>query len=145
MMKKIFLTALLTAFLTLNVSAQNYPPKEAPQLEFALQLKVTLGETFGINNTNTDAAPSFPSRAEPLKVPTSKAPLSTAAPTISWPMPTGARSWRPSIASRPTTASTSMYVIVASSPTARTPRAVRRSTSALPLSSRLLPIVSTAG
>ena len=50
-MKKIFLTALLTAFLTLNVSAQNYPPKEAPQLEFALQLKVTLGETFGINNT----------------------------------------------------------------------------------------------
>jgi hypothetical protein len=51
MMKKIFLTALLTAFLTLNVSAQNYPPKEAPQLEFALQLKVTLGETFGINNT----------------------------------------------------------------------------------------------
>ena len=51
MMKKIFLTALLTTFLTLNVSAQNYPPKEAPQLEFALQLKVTLGETFGINNT----------------------------------------------------------------------------------------------
>jgi len=50
-MKKIFLTALLTAFLTLNVSAQNYPTKEAPQLEFALQLKVTLGETFGINNT----------------------------------------------------------------------------------------------
>ncbi len=50
-MKKIFLTALLTTFLTLNVSAQNYPPKEAPQLEFALQLKVTLGETFGINNT----------------------------------------------------------------------------------------------
>ena len=50
-MKKIFLTALLTVFLTLNVSAQNYPPKEAPQLEFALQLKVTLGETFGINNT----------------------------------------------------------------------------------------------
>ena len=50
-MKKNFLTALLTTFLTLNVSAQNYPPKEAPQLEFALQLKVTLGETFGINNT----------------------------------------------------------------------------------------------
>jgi hypothetical protein len=42
--------ALLTA-LTLNVSAQAYPPKETPQLEFALQLKVTLGETFHIDNT----------------------------------------------------------------------------------------------
>ena len=48
-MKKLLLMALLTA-LTLNVSAQNNYP-EAPQLEFALQLKVTLGATFGINNT----------------------------------------------------------------------------------------------
>lgn len=49
-MKKLLFTALLTA-LTLHVSAQNYPPKEAPQLEFALQLRVTLGEAFGIDNT----------------------------------------------------------------------------------------------
>ena len=49
-MKKHFLVALLTA-LTLNVSAQVSAPKNAPQLEFALQLKVTLGEAFGIDNT----------------------------------------------------------------------------------------------
>jgi hypothetical protein len=49
-MKKLLFAALLTA-LTINVSAQNNVPAEAPQLEFALQLKVTLGETFSINNT----------------------------------------------------------------------------------------------
>jgi len=42
--------ALLTAF-TLQVSAQVTPPTEVPELEFALQLKVTLGEAFGIDNT----------------------------------------------------------------------------------------------
>ena len=49
-MRKFLFMALLTAF-TLNVSAQAYPPKDIPQLEFALQLKVTLGEAFGIENT----------------------------------------------------------------------------------------------
>ena len=49
-MKKMILVALLTA-LTLNVSAQTNVPQKAPELEFALQLKVTLGEAFGINNT----------------------------------------------------------------------------------------------
>lgn len=42
--------ALLTAFM-LQVSAQSYPPKDTPQLEFALQLKVTLGQAFSIENT----------------------------------------------------------------------------------------------
>ena len=41
--------ALLTA-VTLTVSAQTNQP-EPPQLEFALQLKVTLGEAYGIDNT----------------------------------------------------------------------------------------------
>jgi len=49
-MKKIALLVLLT-IVALNVSAQTYPPKNTPQLEFALQLRVTLGEAFGINNT----------------------------------------------------------------------------------------------
>ena len=35
----------------LTVSAQSYPPKDTPQLEFALQLKVTLGQAFSIENT----------------------------------------------------------------------------------------------
>ena len=49
-MKKLLFTVILAAF-TLCVSAQTYPPKDSPQLEFALQLRVTLGEAFGINNT----------------------------------------------------------------------------------------------
>ena len=48
-MKKLFLSLLL-AF-TLNANAQTDLPPEAPKLEFALQLKVTLGEAFSINNT----------------------------------------------------------------------------------------------
>ena len=48
-MKKLLLMASLVAT-SLNISAQTKEP-EAPQLEFALQLKVTLGETFGIDNT----------------------------------------------------------------------------------------------
>ena len=50
MMKNIFLTALLMLF-SLHISAQNFSPENPPQLEFALQLKVTLGEAFSINNT----------------------------------------------------------------------------------------------
>ena len=49
-MKKFLSTVLLT-FFVLNINAQAYPPKNTPELEFAMQLKVTLGETFGINNT----------------------------------------------------------------------------------------------
>ena len=49
-MKKLLMAALLTA-LTLQVSAQATPQTEAPELEFALQLKVTLGEAFSIDNT----------------------------------------------------------------------------------------------
>ena len=49
-MKRQLFMALLTAFM-LHVSAQSYPPKDTPQLEFALQLKVTLGQAFSIENT----------------------------------------------------------------------------------------------
>lgn len=50
MMRKLFITV-CCAFCALYLSAQSYPPKDTPQLEFAMQLKVTLGETFGIDNT----------------------------------------------------------------------------------------------
>lgn len=50
MTKKILLTALMAVF-ALAIHAQVEAPKDTPQLEFALQLKVTLGEAFGINNT----------------------------------------------------------------------------------------------
>ena len=49
-MKQSLLTTLL-AWFVLSMNAQTYPPKDAPRLEFALQLKVTLGEAYGINNT----------------------------------------------------------------------------------------------
>lgn len=49
-MKRILLIALLASVI-INVSAQTYPPKEAPQLEFAMQLRVTLGDVFSIDKT----------------------------------------------------------------------------------------------
>ncbi len=49
-MKKLLLTFLLAAY-GLMTNAQTYPPKDTPQLEFALQLRVTLGEAFSIENT----------------------------------------------------------------------------------------------
>lgn len=42
---------LLMMVFSLNAWSQTYPPKETPELEFALQLKVTLGEAFSIANT----------------------------------------------------------------------------------------------
>ncbi|MBR0048359.1 MAG: DUF3237 domain-containing protein [Prevotella sp.] len=50
MLKKELLSVLF-ALLALCTHAQNYPPNDAPQLEFALQLRVTLGEAFSIDNT----------------------------------------------------------------------------------------------
>ena len=50
MIKKTFLSVLL-ATISLSINAQAYPPKDTPELEFALQLKVTLGEAYGIDNT----------------------------------------------------------------------------------------------
>lgn len=53
-MKKTILS-LLALFVcsVCSLQAQTYPPKDAdtPQLEFALQLRVTLGETYSIQNT----------------------------------------------------------------------------------------------
>ena len=50
-MKKVLLSLLIALSAVLNVYSQDYPPKNAPELEFALQLKVTLGEAFAIENT----------------------------------------------------------------------------------------------
>ncbi len=49
-MKKLLFTALLAA-ITICANAQTYPPEDSPQLEFALQLRVTLGEMFSIEDT----------------------------------------------------------------------------------------------
>ena len=47
-MRKLFMA--LLAAISISASAQ-IQESEAPQLEFALQLKVTLGEAYGIENT----------------------------------------------------------------------------------------------
>ena len=49
-MRKWLFMALLTAF-SLSVSAQNYPPKETPTLEFAMQLRVAIGEMLTVGDT----------------------------------------------------------------------------------------------
>ncbi len=49
-MRKLLFTVLLTVT-ALTAVAQTYPPKDTPQLEFALQLRVTLGEAFSIDKT----------------------------------------------------------------------------------------------
>jgi len=49
-MKKPLFWALLSAF-TMKSSAQVDPPKETPQLEFAMQLRVTIDEAFSCGET----------------------------------------------------------------------------------------------
>ena len=45
------LLSILFLMCTLGTYAQDYPPKNTPQLEFAMQLRVTLGQAYGIDNT----------------------------------------------------------------------------------------------
>ena len=45
-MKKYLLSAIMLLALNLNASAQVTEPKNTPQLAFAMQLKVTLGEAY---------------------------------------------------------------------------------------------------
>lgn len=50
-MKKFFVTMVVLMASVMGVSAQVSEPKDTPQLEFALQLKVTLGEAFSCGET----------------------------------------------------------------------------------------------
>ena len=50
-MKKFLLSTMMMMALSLSASAQVTEPKDTPQLEFALQLKVTLGEAFSCGET----------------------------------------------------------------------------------------------
>ena len=50
-MKKVLLSAIVLLVSVFTASAQVSEPKETPQLEFALQLKVTLGETYQVGDT----------------------------------------------------------------------------------------------
>ena len=50
-MKKFCIAMMALLAFTTSASAQVLEPKETPQLEFALQLKVTLGEAFSCGET----------------------------------------------------------------------------------------------
>ena len=50
-MKKFFVTMVVLMASVMGVSAQVSEPKDTPQLEFALQLKVTLGDAFSCGET----------------------------------------------------------------------------------------------
>jgi hypothetical protein len=50
-MKKLLLSTIILLASLLTANAQIIEPKETPQLEFALQLKVTLGETYRVGET----------------------------------------------------------------------------------------------
>jgi hypothetical protein len=50
MTKKFLLIALMVVF-ALGIHAQVEAPKDTPQLEFALQLKVTLGDSYEVGDT----------------------------------------------------------------------------------------------
>ena len=50
-MKKLLLSAIILLASLLTANAQIIEPKETPSLEFALQLKVTLGETYRVGET----------------------------------------------------------------------------------------------
>ena len=49
-MKKMFFTALFSA-MVMVLSAQTYPPTNTPELEFALQLRVTLDQPYTIEGS----------------------------------------------------------------------------------------------
>lgn len=50
-MKKLLLSAIILLASVITANAQVSEPKETPSLEFALQLKVTLGETYRVGET----------------------------------------------------------------------------------------------
>ena len=50
-MKKVLLSTIVLLASVLTASAQVTEPKDTPQLEFALQLKVTLGESYDVGET----------------------------------------------------------------------------------------------
>lgn len=50
-MKKILVTTIMLLAFILNVSAQIEAPKNTPELEFTLQLKVTLGDAYSCGET----------------------------------------------------------------------------------------------
>ena len=73
-MKRILLFVII---LTLGVTcrAQQNPPKDTPQLEFALQLRVTLGETYSVGETQHGRRTVIPITGGTFEGPLLKGPI----------------------------------------------------------------------
>ena len=84
-MKKVLLSAIVLLAAVMTGSAQVTLPKETPQLEFALQLQVTLGETYQVGDTQHGQRIVFQLQEEPLRVQLLREPLLMVGQITSWP------------------------------------------------------------
>ena len=80
-MKRIILFALLMT-VALTSYAQTFTPKDTPQLEFVMQLRVTLGQMYSVGDTPRGKRNVIPITGGTFEGPKSRAPSSTEVPTI---------------------------------------------------------------
>ena len=161
-MKKIAIVIVVLLAFTMNAKAQIAEPKDMPQLEFAFQLKVTLGETYSCGETQHGQRIVIPITGGTFEGPNIKGTIVNGGADYQLANKAQNRTeleaiysirirlrivlnWRLSIASRQTMGCISTFAIGVSSMTVKTPMVIRVSTSRLLLSLRLLRIVNTPG
>ena len=74
-MKKILLSMIAFVALSMSASAQVAEPQNTPQLEFALQLKVTLGEAYSCGDTQHGQRTIIPITGGTFEGPNIKGPI----------------------------------------------------------------------
>ena len=142
-MKKVLLSAIVFLTSVMIASAQVNAPKETPQLEFALQLQVTLGETYQVGDTQHGQRIVIPITGGTFEGPAIKGTIINGGADYQLANKALNRTELEAIYSIKTDdgvymmASISMYVIGASSGTVKMPTATLLSTSRQPPSSRL--------
>ena len=138
-MKKFCIAMMALLAFTTSASAQVSEPKDTPQLEFALQLKVTLGEAFTCGETQHGRRTVIPITGGTFEGPNIKG-------TIRLPIRLSiVLNWRLYIASRQMMVCISTFAIVVSSILIKMLMATLRSISRLLPSLRLLQIANMRG
>ena len=115
-MKKVLLSTIILLASVMTASAQVAEPKDTPQLEFALQLKVTLGDSYEVGDTQHGQRIVIPITGGTFEGPAIKGTIINGGL---------------STVSRLTMVSISMSVTEVSSGTARMPKAIPLSISRL--------------
>ena len=137
---------MMMGFLTLTVQAQVNVPKNAPQLEFALQLKVTLGEAYSAGETQHGRRTIIPITGGTFEGPLLKGTIINGGADYQLQNTALNRTELEAIYCIKTDDDIVIHVRTAVSLVAgRTPTASLRSTSGLHLSLRLLSTVSMPG